>query len=223
MDPLKTYVSLVEPGLWDKACEELRSADHALGSLMDAYASERLSGSGEPFRTLANAIVGQQISVKAASSIWARLEAGLGDMSPSRALAARDENLRAWGLSGRKVEYFKGLAEAFIQERIQPSTWHGLSDEEIIASLTSLRGIGRWTAEMFLIFHLHRPDVLPLDDIAFIRAAWLHYGWAGEDGIFPGARAMAQKVAAYAEGWRPWRTVAVWYLWRSLDPEPVVY
>lgn len=190
---------------------------------MDRYAPDRLSGSGDPFRTLANAIVGQQISVKAAASIWGRLEAGLGSMDPAAVLTARDEDLRAWGLSGRKVEYFKGLALAFAEGRIQPENWASESDEDIVKSLSSLKGIGRWTAEMFLIFFLHRPDVLPLDDIALIRACWLFYQWKDPALAQPGPQDMAARVAQYGEVWRPWRTVAVWYLWRSLDPEPVVY
>lgn len=200
---------------WDLACEHLKAADPRFIPLIRMYPQDRLSGSGDGFRTLANAIVGQQISIKAAESIWTRLMALTGGMTPGRILAQSREDLRAAGLSQRKVEYFYALAEAFHQEVINPRAWPHQSDEEILQALVGLRGIGRWTAQMFLIFHLHRPDVLPVDDIGLQKSAARFFG--RDDRLTPG------ELMVLTEGWRPWRTVGTWYLWRNLDPLPVVY
>lgn len=206
---------------WDRACRDLALADPVLGALFPRFPGEILGGSGDAFQTLANAIVGQQISVKAGASIWARLEAHTGAVRPGAILASDDAALRACGLSGRKVEYLRGIAEAFSDGRIDPKRWPAMDDEAVITELTGLRGIGRWTAEMYLIFHLGRLDILPLDDIAFLRGCARLYAW--DDLTDAGRSVLARRVAQHAERWRPWRTVAVWYIWRTLDPEPVVY
>jgi DNA-3-methyladenine glycosylase II len=200
---------------WDRACRELEKTDAALKPLFALY-PDKLSATPDAFRTLANAIVGQQISVKAGNAIWNRLEAGLGELSPATVVGASFEELRLCGLSARKVEYLQGIAQAFQSGRIDPRTWTEREDEEILAQLCSLRGVGRWTAEMLLIFHLNRPDVLPLDDIALVRAAAHHFDW-------PNDKVAPQRLRDRAELWRPWRTVAVWYLWRTQDKEPVQY
>ncbi|OHD19062.1 MAG: hypothetical protein A2087_03195 [Spirochaetes bacterium GWD1_61_31] len=207
---------------WAEACVALSQADPALRPLLERYAGDRLRGSGSAFTTLANAIVGQQISVKAAASIWSRLRqllAGAPDAAgfePAAILAASDAELRVAGLSTRKVEYLRSLSSAFAGGQLQPELWPGMDDDAIIAQLSGLRGIGRWTAEMFLIFHLHRPDVLPLDDIALLRAA-------GRALAADGQPFTAAALRERAERWRPWRTVATWYLWRLLDQTAVVY
>jgi len=132
--------------------------------------------------------------------------------------AARPEQLRACGLSQRKVEYIRDLAGHFLSGALQPERWPGLDDEELIRELTDVRGIGRWTAEMFLIFNLMRPDVLPLDDIGLQRAMAMHYN-GGEE--LP--RKDLRSIGEGWRPWRPWRSVATWDLWRALDPEPVEY
>jgi DNA-3-methyladenine glycosylase II len=130
-------------------------------------------------------------------------------------LARTPAALRACGLSKQKVEYIRDLARHFESGAINPRRFKLLADEELIQALCDVRGIGRWTAEMFLIFHLRRPDVYPLQDIGLIRAVEKHY--------LGGKRASKQEIVAVGEQWRPWRTVATWYLWRSLDPFPVEY
>ena len=136
-------------------------------------------------------------------------------ISPFADLALARERLRAAGLSARKAEYILDLSTHFSEKRVHPQKWANMEDEDVIAELTSIRGIGRWTAEMFLIFNLQRPDVLPLDDVGLLNAISLHY-FSGE----PVSRFEAREVSA---AWHPWRTVATWYLWRSLDPVPVEY
>ncbi len=186
-----------------------------MAELIARYPGMSLKSRGDAFHTLARSIVGQQISVRAADAVWARLMALLGDMQSERVLATGDDALRGCGLSARKVEYLADLARHHQQGRLDPEVWRDWDDEAIIAELCTIRGIGRWTAEMFLIFHLLRADVLPLDDIGLIKAIAAHYH-AGER---PARKAMLQ----LAEPWRPWRSVATWYLWRSLDPVPVEY
>jgi DNA-3-methyladenine glycosylase II len=130
-------------------------------------------------------------------------------------MAMSQEQLRACGLSLRKAEYLGDLAQRFAQGELLPERWPAMDDEAVIAELIRVRGVGRWTAEMFLIFNLMRPDVLPLDDIGLLRAMGLH--WL--QGAMP-SRAQARDLA---QRWAPWRTAATWYLWRSLDPVPVEY
>jgi DNA-3-methyladenine glycosylase II len=204
---------------WDDASSTLAARDPLLGRLMERHRGARLSGSGDAFTTLANAIVGQQISVAAAAGIWGRICGRFPGLRPSDIAAADMETLRGCGLSGRKVEYLKGIADAFLRDDYSPRSFDMLDDDGVRTRLCALRGIGPWTAEMFLIFHLHRPDVLPLGDIGLHRAARKLYGWP-EDGNTADTVA---RLSALGESWRPWRTVAVWYLWRDLDIEPVVY
>jgi 3-methyladenine DNA glycosylase/8-oxoguanine DNA glycosylase len=163
-----------------------------------------------PFGTLLRSIVGQQISVKAADSIWARFAVALPVLTPDAVLQTDAEALRCCGLSARKVEYMGDLARHFVEGRIQPGRWAAMSDAEIIAELTAVRGIGLWTAEMFLIFNQLRADVWPLDDIGLQKAVARHY--------LSGERPTRRQLADFGERWRPWRSVATWYLWRSLDP-----
>jgi DNA-3-methyladenine glycosylase II len=170
---------------------------------------------GEPFMTLARAIVGQQISVKAAQSVWDRLTACVGEMTPEGVLSRPRPELRACGLSDRKTEYIADLAQHFADGRIHVHRWPQMSDEQIIAELVEVRGIGRWTAEMFLMFNLLRPDVFPLDDLGLQKGIRLAY--------YKRRKVSLGTMRRLGETWRPWRSVATWYLWRSLDPLPVEY
>lgn len=203
------------PDYWDTACRTLAARDAVMAMLIARYPEGTLTSHGDAFHTLARAIVGQQISVKAADAVWGRLEAQLCRVTPDSALAASGDELRACGLSWRKVEYLQDLALHFAQGRLGETLFAGADDAELLSRLTEVRGIGRWSAEMFLIFHLMRPDVLPLDDIGLLRAIGVHY----RDGAKVGA-GEARQIAAL---WAPWRTVATWYLWRALDPVPVAY
>jgi DNA-3-methyladenine glycosylase II len=174
-----------------------------------------LARRGEAFMTLARAIVGQQISVKAAQSVWDRFAACVGEVTPAGVLARPPRQLRACGLSDRKTEYIVDLARRFDQGLVHPQRWPEMDDEAIIADLVQVRGIGRWTAEMFLIFNLLRPDVFPLDDLGLQAGIRRHY--------FHGRQGSLARMRELGSGWAPWRSVATWYLWRSLDPVPVEY
>ena len=186
-----------------------------MADLVQRFTADSLVSRGDPFSTLARSIVGQQISVKAADSIWSRVSKALPVLIPETVLALTPEELRACGLSARKVEYLGDLARHFADGKIHLNRWAAMSDAEIIAELTAVRGIGVWTAEMFLIFNQLRPDVFPLDDIGLQKAVAQYY--------FQGERVTRAVLAVFGERWRPWRSVATWYLWRSLDPVPVEY
>jgi DNA-3-methyladenine glycosylase II len=203
------------PSYWPTACTELAAADPVMAALIARYPDCVLGNRGDPFQTLARAIVGQQISVKAADSIWARFEALAETVSPVRIAVLDPEALAACGLSRRKVEYLVDLAGHFVDERIEPARWKKMEDEAVIAELIDVRGIGRWTAEMFLIFNLRRPDIWPVDDIGLQKAVALHY--------LNNERPTPKALRAHGERHAPWRTVATWYLWRSLDPAVVQY
>jgi DNA-3-methyladenine glycosylase II len=205
-----------KPSYWEEACAELMKQDRILRKLIPKYDDGILGSRGDAFTTLARSIVGQQISVAAAQSVWNRTLETLGnEVTPKRVLDTKHDALRASGLSTRKVEYIRDLADHFHHGRLQTERWPKMDDEELIKELSAIRGIGRWTAEMFLIFNLMRPNVLPLDDIGLIRAISINY-FSGE----PVTRHEAREVAA---NWAPWRAVATWYMWRSIDPIPVEY
>lgn len=207
------------PGFWDEACRHLKRRDRVLKRLIPQFGQTCLSSRGDAFTTLARSVVGQQISVKAAQSVWDRLVGLCGTPGAAldpRAVQTRDTHaLRSAGLSARKAEYILDLAGHFVEQRVHPAQWSAMDDEAIIRELVAIRGVGRWTAEMFLIFHLMRPDVLPLDDLGLLKGISVNY-FSGE----PVTRAEAREVA---DAWAPYRTVATWYLWRSLDPVPVDY
>jgi DNA-3-methyladenine glycosylase II len=205
----------MKPDYWDRAKRSLARRDPVMAKIMREHPKVFLAKRGEPFMTLARAIVGQQISVKAAQSVWDRFAACVGEVNPQKVLQRERPVLRACGLSDRKTEYIADLAQHFADGRIHVERWPEMPDEEIIAELVEVRGIGRWTAEMFLIFNLLRPDVFPLDDLGLQKGLRLSY--------FRGRKASLKRMQKLGEGWRPWRSVATWYLWRSLDPVPVEY
>jgi DNA-3-methyladenine glycosylase II len=210
---------MVRPTYWTRARRALGAADPKMAALIAAHPRVALKTRGDPFVTLARSITGQQISVKAADAVWNRFVVACGDLTPRSILRRRATTLRACGLSDRKVEYIRDLAGHFVSGRIDPSRFAEQDDEAIIEELVAVRGIGRWTAEMFLMFNLLRPNVLPLDDLGLLRAVSLLY-FEGESLTGRGGR---ERVVAIAEAWSPWRSVATWYLWRSLEPVPVEY
>ena len=213
---------MTRPAWWPRARRALSQADPVMAAIIRRHPRIALTSRGDAFATLARSIVGQQISVKAADAVWGRLVAACPDMAPRPVLRRRAATLRNCGLSERKVEYLRDLAQHFARGRIDATLLQSAPDDEVIARLTEVRGIGRWTAEMFLIFNLLRPDVLPLDDLGLLKAVGLHY-LDGEPAAALLGRDGRQRVEALAAAWAPWRSVATWYLWRSLDPVPVAY
>jgi len=214
----------LKPAYWDDATRVLGQRDRVLKNLIRAYPDIHLQRRSDPFTTLARAIVGQQISVQAADSIWRRFVAAVAPGAKStlfprldpRAVAATGVlALRQCGLSERKAAYLRDLAAHFVSGALDAKRWKRLDDESLIGALVEVKGIGRWTAEMFLIFHELRADVLPVDDIGLQRAVALHY--------HDGRRIAPAAIRKLALDWQPWRSVATWYLWRSLDPVPVEY
>ena len=206
----------MKPEYWNRAKRALARRDPVMGGIMRAHPRIFLVRRGEPFMTLARAIVGQQISVKAAQSVWDRVVTCVGgEVSPQTVLGRQRPLLRACGLSDRKTEYICDLAQHFANGSIHVHRWPEMTDEAIIAELVEVRGIGRWTAEMFLIFSLLRPDVFPLDDLGLQKGIRVAY--------FANRKVTLSTMRRIGERWRPWRSVATWYLWRSLDPLPVEY
>jgi len=203
------------PAYWAEACKHLVKKDRVLRRLIPQYPGEALATRGDPFVTLARSIVGQQVSAKSASALWKRVAALPEAMTPEQVLRLKVDDMRAAGLSARKIDYLVDLAVHFTQDRLNVAAWAGMDDESIIAELMAIRGIGRWTAEMFLVFYLQRPNVLPLDDAGLLKGISQNY-FSGD----PVSRSDAREVA---EAWKPWCTVATWYIWRSLDPQPVAY
>ena len=217
--PRAAAVAIVTPGYWDDACKHLSKRDRVMKKLIPQFGEARLQSRGDAFTTLARSIVGQQISVKAAQSVWDRfaalLPAPATRLAPDDVLALDVPSMRGAGLSARKCEYLRDLAAHFDSGLVHVRQWQQMDDEAIIDELVAIRGIGRWTAEMFLIFHLLRPNVMPLDDLGLIKGISVNY-FSGE----PVTRAEAREVG---EAWAPFKSVATWYVWRSLDPLPVEY
>ena len=203
------------PAYWADACRHLIKRDRVMKKLIPKHEGVSLESRGDAFVTLARSIVGQQISVKAAQSVWDRFQVLPRKLVPAQVLKLKVDDMRAAGLSARKVEYLVDLALHFANNQVHVDAWGEMDDEAIIAELIAIRGIGRWTAEMFLIFHLMRPNVLPLDDVGLQNGISRCY-FSGE----PVSRSEIREVAA---SWAPYASVATWYIWRSLDPTPVSY
>ncbi|MGZ5181047.1 MAG: DNA-3-methyladenine glycosylase family protein [Ramlibacter sp.] len=214
-DTTGSPVELARPDYWPEACRHLARKDRVMKRLIPQFGDACLQSRGDAFTTLARSIVGQQISVKAAQSVWDKFARLPRKMAPASVLKLKVDDMRQAGLSARKIEYLVDLALLFDSGAIHVDAWKAMSDEDIIAELVGIRGIGRWTAEMFLIFHLMRPNVLPLDDVGLITGISRNY-FSGD----PVSRSDAREVAA---AWEPYCSVATWYIWRSLDPLPVAY
>ena len=220
MSATKTIVKpespeVLTPHYWDDACKHLVKKDRVMKRLIPQFGDACLTTRGDAFTTLARSIVGQQISVKAAQTVWDRFAVLPRKMTSANVLKLKVDDMRAAGLSARKVEYLVDLALHFDTGALHVKDWQTMDDDAIIAELIAIRGIGRWTAEMFLIFHMMRPNVLPLDDVGLINGISKSY-FSGE----AVSRSDAREVAA---AWAPYCSVATWYIWRSLDPLPVEY
>jgi len=204
---------------WTADDRELMNADKVLRRLMEEGGPidpkmDRRGSRPNPYEALARAIVGQQLSTKAAASIWSKLIALFDDQTPEpeALLRRRPATLRKAGLSNAKVEFLRDLARRVEDGRLDLKRLSKLSDEDITAELLEVKGIGRWTAEMFLIFHLGRPDVAAVGDLGIRRAVQIAYGMDE----LPGP----EDLDRIAEKWRPHRTLASLYLWRSLANTP---
>jgi DNA-3-methyladenine glycosylase II len=215
MNATATRPVITVPEYWDDACRHLVKSDRVMKRLIPQFGQARLESRGDAFVTLARSIVGQQISVKAAQTVWDRFTQLSRRLTPSQVLKLKVDDMRAAGLSARKVEYLVDLALHFEQGQVSVKAWTQMSDDDIINELVAIRGIGRWTAEMFLIFHLMRPNVLPLDDVGLINGISRNY--------FSGEAVSRSEVREVAQAWAPYCSVATWYIWRSLDPQPVAY
>ena len=201
------------PKYWDKAKKELSAKDNILSELIEQYDDLELISRGDLFYTLIRSIIGQQISVKAASTVWSRLSEKVGEIIPENILSQSTDELRNCGLSGKKVEYIRGISESW--NDYSNYEWEKMDDEEIVKKLIQLRGVGRWTAEMILIFTLLRPDIFPIGDIGMIRGIEKTYN--------SGEKMSMDEIYEISEKWKPWRTVACCYMWSAVDPEPVEY
>ena len=211
----KALAVSVTPEYWAQACAHLARKDRVMKKLIPQFGDAILESRGDAFVTLARSIVGQQISVKAAQTVWDRFAALSRKLTPAGVLKLKVDDMRAAGLSARKVEYLVDLALHFDSGALHVKGWQDMDDEAIITELVGIRGIGRWTAEMFLMFHLMRPNVLPLDDVGLINGISRNY--------FSGEPVSRSDVREVAQAWAPYCTVATWYIWRSLDPLPVAY
>ncbi|MEI2415602.1 DNA-3-methyladenine glycosylase 2 family protein [Orrella sp. JC864] len=207
---VSSELPVAKPDYWDEAVADLMRRDRILKKLIPAHPEVWLTARDTPFVTLARAIVGRQVSLKSADALWQAL-AGACGKRPTAGSVERVglQGLRQAGLPQRKAEYLVDLSRHFLEKRVHPEGWARMDDEAVVAELTAIRGISRWTAEMFMIFNMQRPDVLPLDDPGLLKAISLHY-FSGE----PVSRFEAREVS---QAWQPWRTVATWYLWRSLE------
>ncbi len=210
-----SVLSLAQPGYWEDACKHLSRKDRVMKRLIAQSDGACLQTRGDAFVTLARSIVGQQISVKAAQSVWDRFVLLPRKMTAASVLKLKVDDMRAAGLSARKIEYLVDLALHFDSGAIDVEAWKSMDDETIVTELVGIRGIGRWTAEMFLIFHLMRPNVLPLDDVGLINGISQNY--------FSGDVVSRSDARDVAVAWTPYCSVATWYIWRSLDPLPVAY
>ena len=211
-DAIQASPDLATPAYWAEACKHLVKKDRVMKRLIPQFGDAALQTRRDAFTTLARSIVGQQSSVKAAQAVWERFAALSRTLSPAHVLKLKVDDMRAAGLSARKIDYLVDLALHFDNGKLHVKDWESMDDEAIIAELVDIRGVGRWTAEMFLIFYLQRPNVLPLDDPGLITGISQNY--------FSGEQVSRSDAREVAEAWKPWCSVATWYIWRSLDPAP---
>jgi DNA-3-methyladenine glycosylase II len=206
------------PDYWQQGIAHMQAQDTVMAALIARYPDSCLRSRGDVFHTLMRSIVGQQISVKAADAVWGRMEQMLGHVTHVACIDVKEEAWRACGLSRQKIHYIQQLC-LFMSHHAEAMTHEALSameDASLMPFITSIKGIGRWSAEMFMIFCLMHPNVLPLDDIGLQRAMSEQYGIIAK----PFDKVHAQEIA---KNWSPYCTIATWYLWRSIDPSEVHY
>ena len=203
-----------EPTYWTKAVKHLRLADPILSDIIDENLRPSLSPNGNVGNTLIKSIVGQQISVKAADSVWRQMEGLLGTVVPENIVLYNLQDLRGCGLSMRKSEYILDFSRLWV-DSLSDLDWFSMDGDGVRSRLLEIRGVGPWTVDMVMIFALGQPDILPLGDIGLIRAIEKTYAGGSNLGV--------EEILDISTGWSPYRTVATWYLWRVVDPEPVNY
>ena len=204
----------VTPEDYIRARRLLLRRDPVLAAVIKKHGACGLAAAqrADHFSALVRAITGQQLSTKAAATIYGRLVALMpGGVTPEALSALADDQMRACGMSRQKIGYFRDLCEKALSGVVRLDSLESMTDDEVIAALTQVKGIGRWSAEMFLMFRLHRPDVLPVDDLGIVNAVKNVYGLR--------KRPTADRIRKIGEAWRPYRSVASWYLWRTLDNE----
>ena len=195
----------------------MTKTDPKLGKLFKQYSNYGISSRGEALETLMRSIVGQQISIQAAASVWGKLAKLIGNINPVKVLSASFEDLKSCGLSKQKTQYIINIAEHFKTKKItNHSYWDERSYQTIYDELITIKGIGPWTAEMFGMFYLLEKDIFPIKDIGIIRAMNQVYGNEGE-------ALDLNEIIKIADKWKPYRSVACWFLWRSIDSEEVAY
>ena len=197
---------------WDKAVTDLSKSDDIIAKIITDYPKERMEMKNDTLHTLVRSVVGQQISVRAADAIWNRLdEACNNSITENNLLKLSIEDMRKTGLSNTKSNYIMNIVNANLSEL----DWEDMNDEEVSNELCKIKGIGPWTADMFLIFRLGRTNILPLGDIGLVNAINLHYNSK--------VKLSKEELMKFKEKWSPWCSIATWYMWRSLDPVPVEY
>ena len=206
-----------KPEYWQESIDYLINIDAILGELINKYSKSTLTKRGEALETLMRSIVGQQISVKAAASVWQKIIDLLDEIKPDNVLLAGFENLRSCGLSKQKTQYILNIAEHFKSHNINDeSYWNDREFSNIYDELITIKGIGPWTAEMFGMFYLLERDIFPLKDLGILKAINQLY-------CVDGIPLQIDQVVAISDRWKPYRTVASWYLWRSIDNDAVLY
>ena len=207
---------MTAPKYWQESKAFLSNVDPSLAKLFLRYADYNITSRGEALETLLRSIVGQQISVQAAASVWGKLANKIGKIKPENVLLLSFEDLRTCGLSKQKAQYIINICDHFMSLSIKDhSYWEGRSFESVYQELITIKGIGPWTAEMFGMFYLLEPDIFPIKDIGIIRAMNQIYG--------EGKTLSKDKIIEISEQWKPYRSVACWFLWKSIDSEDVQY
>ena len=197
---------------WDNAVTDLSKNDSIIAKIIANYPKERMEMKNDTLHTLVRSVVGQQISVRAADAIWNRLdEACNNSITGDNLLQLSIEDMRKTGLSNTKSNYIINIVEANLTDL----NWEDMNDDEVSNELCKIKGIGPWTADMFLIFRLGRTNILPLGDIGLVNAINLHYN--NKDKL------SKEELMKFKKKWSPWCSIATWYMWRSLDPVPVEY
>ena len=204
------------PDYWQDSLQYLTSADKTLGDVISQHKDYSITARGEAYETLLRAIVGQQISVKAAASVWNKIIGLIKIIEPNKVLSTSKEKLKLCGLSKQKTQYILNISEHFkINNIIDDTYWEERTYLSVYEELITIKGIGPWTAEMFGMFYLLEKDIFPLKDVGILRAMYQLYN--------NGERIDIDKIVKISDTWKPYRSVACWFLWRSIDSEEVLY